>query len=769
MSMTKTRQLDFTKKLKPTLTARDARITGPFMAMTALSFGVSEEALALTESVQFEQALNEYFPGASSSTEMTYRMTTFFRNRGYNEKNTLIGSSLCSDEINDTSSSFVTTLAKKLTPPKEGGVFNLGGLGGLPFVGSSGFGAFTSHCPRSGKIIIIFGPHVGISNEGVIGKVERIGKNSPSTSCGAAVGAYTALKAGTVDYNAPYGTRDFQEEFIIQNLRKYLGILAEVEEKGESGSIAYVTKKMYNLIRDIVRQNVEQFTSVPGFWDKCTEVTLLGGILVNRGHGVGLVGGDDLFQPLTLTTIAAQGESDMFSDIFGDLNIPRGSVNSKFDEMKFKELRGPEVFQQKDPVVERIAESTEKSSIVNPPRVESPVPVSEAPLPTAPAPVTLTTYTPPTQVAKESLSPPMNAPLSPGPAPVAEYSVFPVPVPAYMDSVTSTVPVPAPVVTSLGPSPTPASVPAIKSSMDSSIKRNTSSEIVSPVHSLNDLLPAGLGLGTLAAFAFASARKKEVERMLWRENVYLGKANRYAEARMAVQKVAYEAKRAAPKNKAASRSNIPSSQPTLDEPTQSPNNPSEIIAVPEFTLSDAPGFTPIFGSIEPIVGPPGNISLGESSPADELAEASFNPDQINGAVFNPSYEISSKEAYVSMEENNYEAPPNDASNFPNTIPAARPGSDYLSNLSLQTYTSPASTPIKGAVPPPRNVPVVGSSTNIYLGPLSSRSITPAESTNGVTMGTEGYLDALEKSSSTLDNTERINSTSVASPENARQQ
>jgi len=58
--------------------------------------------------------------------------------------------------------------------------------------------------------------------------------------------------------------------------------------------------------------------SKPGFWDKVSEVTLLGGIVINRGHGGGLPGGEDFFQPIQLTALNANGEMDMFNSVFGD-------------------------------------------------------------------------------------------------------------------------------------------------------------------------------------------------------------------------------------------------------------------------------------------------------------------------------------------------------------------------------------------------------------------------------------------------------------------
>lgn len=216
-------------------------------------------------------------------------------------------------------------LQRSLTLAKDGGVFNLGGLGGVPFVGKSGFGAFLSHVPVKGKVVILYGPHVGISNEGVVGKVERVGQSSPSGTCGAAVGAYKAIKAGgrgTVNDNF-----DYQEEFIIDELTPKLQTLLEQQKNSgavngfvnANTAIAAVTCNMFDIVNDVMETQVEAALEKPGFWDKVSEVVLLGGIVVNRGHGAGLVGGDDYFQPLQFKAINKNGEVDMWDQVFGDL------------------------------------------------------------------------------------------------------------------------------------------------------------------------------------------------------------------------------------------------------------------------------------------------------------------------------------------------------------------------------------------------------------------------------------------------------------------
>jgi hypothetical protein len=308
------------------MTAREARITGPLStiaAATLLSNAGKAEA-AINSSPDFDSSVRTFFPGAVPNTVVNNRAAERLLSRGYRPYNTILGSSLCSDEIDSTALSLMQQLQKSLTLKKDGGVFNLGGLGGVPFVGKSGFGAFLSHVPVSGKVIILYGPHVGISNEGVVGKVERVGQDKPSGACGAALGAYKAIKAGG---RGPNDKFDYQEEFIIDELTPKLQTLLEQQKNSgavngfvnANTAITAVTCNMFDIVNDVLEEQLEASFKSPGFWDKVSEVTLLGGIVVNRGHGNGLPGGDDYFQPLQFKAVNANGEVDMWDQVFGDL------------------------------------------------------------------------------------------------------------------------------------------------------------------------------------------------------------------------------------------------------------------------------------------------------------------------------------------------------------------------------------------------------------------------------------------------------------------
>ena len=93
--------------------------------------------------------------------------------------------------------------------------FNLGGLSGFPFAGNTGFGAMSAHVPDNGYCLLVHGPHVGITKDGVIGKVERSGIALVDNCCGSAIAASNYLK-GITDGSANINPRiqqftDFQQ------------------------------------------------------------------------------------------------------------------------------------------------------------------------------------------------------------------------------------------------------------------------------------------------------------------------------------------------------------------------------------------------------------------------------------------------------------------------------------------------------------------------------------------------------------------------------
>ncbi len=154
--------------------------------------------------------------------------------------------------------------------------------------------------------------------------VERIGTTEYGSdeACGAVVRAYKSIISGK---EASSGSFNMEEDYIVGLLKKMP--LKEYQSKGGDGyAIAKITQNLYGVIENLIQKEVERgISKKSNFWDRVTEVTMMGGIIINRGHGGG-ESGDDYFQPLMMKTLVRGGEVvDLYGEVFGDLGAPRGT------------------------------------------------------------------------------------------------------------------------------------------------------------------------------------------------------------------------------------------------------------------------------------------------------------------------------------------------------------------------------------------------------------------------------------------------------------
>lgn len=203
-----------------------------------------------------------------------------------------MATSFCPDEINSKPQKSLASRLQTLLLGNQNGAFGLGGLGGLPFVGITGMKAFLSHAPRRGKVVIVFGPHVGITENGVVGKVERLGQTGSTTSCGAALGAYQAIQSGNGKKRLTVSS-DFQEDFIITKLRSKLLL---VPREGDNAAV-HVTTQLLGIIVDMLMEELNASWKDAEFWERIEEVVLVGGIVLNRGTTSKGTPQEDYFQP----------------------------------------------------------------------------------------------------------------------------------------------------------------------------------------------------------------------------------------------------------------------------------------------------------------------------------------------------------------------------------------------------------------------------------------------------------------------------------------
>ena len=130
-----------------------------------------------------QESILRHFPKAVDGHKLTIDVADLLMsNYHLTPKNTLFGYSTCPDEINRNVTSFESCYGEKQFP--------LGGLTGYPFAGKTGFSAFSHHVPDAegeGNIVVLYGPHVGISEKGELGKVQRENQSHESSACGAAI------------------------------------------------------------------------------------------------------------------------------------------------------------------------------------------------------------------------------------------------------------------------------------------------------------------------------------------------------------------------------------------------------------------------------------------------------------------------------------------------------------------------------------------------------------------------------------------------------
>lgn len=81
--------------------------------------------------------------------------------------------------------------------------FQVGSLAGMVFLGRTGVHAALGHVPgedRRHRLVVFCLPHIGIDDEGVVGRVQRRGMYRASAACGALAGFRSQLEDGHRDF-----------------------------------------------------------------------------------------------------------------------------------------------------------------------------------------------------------------------------------------------------------------------------------------------------------------------------------------------------------------------------------------------------------------------------------------------------------------------------------------------------------------------------------------------------------------------------------------
>ena len=182
----------------------------------------------------------------------------------------LMATSVCSDDINVPSTTFFNVLF---------GPFIMGGLGGLPFAGQTGMTAFAHHIPDEGSAFIFYGPHIGITLDGDLGKMYRPRQEQTGNSCGALMLALSRFQDGS--YRPVLNDDDYQQMKLEESLidRREEILASENQEKA-------ITLATYDVIDKKIHEHLKSCKDE----FPVDTVTLLGGIIINTDYGL-----DDYF------------------------------------------------------------------------------------------------------------------------------------------------------------------------------------------------------------------------------------------------------------------------------------------------------------------------------------------------------------------------------------------------------------------------------------------------------------------------------------------
>ncbi len=138
--------------------------------------------------MSFQTIIDQHFPNALSEITFVARSFDWLAGLGFSAENSIACVGRCRDEI--------TRPLLRTIQTAWGSAFDLASLGGLFFAGTTGLTAAIHHAPtvydRHRYIFFAF-PHIGISEGGESGQIQRQGQTHPTTACGALVALHAEI------------------------------------------------------------------------------------------------------------------------------------------------------------------------------------------------------------------------------------------------------------------------------------------------------------------------------------------------------------------------------------------------------------------------------------------------------------------------------------------------------------------------------------------------------------------------------------------------
>ena len=212
--------------------------------------------------------IHKWYPKAVTTIDSVNKVIDFVEYElDLEPKQVMLADSICSDDVN--------SIQYPVRTQEFLGPFKMGGLDGFPFTGLTGVGAFASHVPDDGAVFIYYGPHIGITKDGVIGEIHRFGQNKNSGCCGAAKGALAKLINNQI-IAGNITELDYQmntiEQIIYKQKDRILNAATPLYE---------ATEVIYEAIDKRINELVDQTNY------NCRYVILVGAVHINSDSDIG--------------------------------------------------------------------------------------------------------------------------------------------------------------------------------------------------------------------------------------------------------------------------------------------------------------------------------------------------------------------------------------------------------------------------------------------------------------------------------------------------
>lgn len=220
---------------------------------------------------KFDKIVQEHFPNAMDAKDTSIHYLGKMQiKHDINISKVLMATSVCSDDINVPSTTFFNVLF---------GPFIMGGLGGLPFAGQTGMTAFAHHIPDEGCAFIFYGPHIGVTLDGELGKMYRPRQEETGNSCGALMLALDRFQ--DENYAPLINDDDYQQMKLEESLLDYRDQILSSDNPQKA-----ITEATYEIINKKIYDHLKSCKNE----FHVDTVVLLGGIIINTDYGL-----DDYF------------------------------------------------------------------------------------------------------------------------------------------------------------------------------------------------------------------------------------------------------------------------------------------------------------------------------------------------------------------------------------------------------------------------------------------------------------------------------------------